>query len=85
MTEDRGPRTEDLEALIGKLEATLLRIHQYDHQKAAQEVLLDGTLSGDEEREAAYREVLEQVAWTDMKAWAWVALAQIRETKEQGQ
>ncbi len=77
--------TEDLEALIHKLEATLLRIHQYDHQKAAQEVLLDGTLSGDEEREAAYREVLEQVAWTDMKAWAWVALSEIQKTKEQGQ
>jgi trehalose-6-phosphate synthase len=85
MTEDRGPRTEDLEALIDKLETALLWIAQYDHQKAAQDVLVAGMLSGDEEREVAYREVLEQVAQTDIQAWAKAALKQIQKTKEQGQ
>ena len=68
-----------------KLEKILLRIMEYDHQKAAQDVLVAGMLSGDEDREAAYREVLEQVAQTDIQAWARAALTEVKELKEQGQ
>lgn len=68
-----------------KLEKILLRIMEYDHQKLAQEVLVAGMLSGDEGREAAYREVLEQVAQTDIQAWSRAALAEVQELKEQGQ
>ena len=73
----------DLEALVDKLEAALLWIAQYDHQKTALDVLIKPP-SGFT-REAAYRVVLSEVAATDIQAWAKAALAQIQKTKEQGQ
>ena len=83
MTEEQGPRTEDLEALIDKLETALLWIAEHDHQKMAQEVLINPPPGLTEH--AAYRWVLSRVATTDIQAWAKAALAQIQKTKEQGQ
>lgn len=67
-----------------KLEKILLRIMEYDHQKEAQHVLIRAP-SGMVERVAAYYRVLDQVAQTDIQAWARAALAEVQELKEQGQ
>ena len=67
-----------------KLEKILLRIMEYDHQNVAQDVLINAPCDITE-RAAAYYMVLDQVAQTDIQAWARAALAEIKQIKEQGQ
>lgn len=67
MTEDRVAKAIEL----------LERIAAHDHQGAAIGALLKGP-SGTEERLAVYKNILSEVASTDIQSWAQFALRHLR-------